>query len=94
MEGNIKVKVQTNGRIVIHEGDSTVTIHPLKMLGFIQDFGLAKRRTTQLTPEKIQIDELSYQPEKLFTEALSFEQIRRRGKYTTLKVQSSKLKKH
>ena len=40
------------------------------MRGFIQDLGLAKRRATQLKPGKIQIDELSYQPEKLYTEAL------------------------
>ena len=59
MEGNIKVKVQTNGMTVIHQGDSTVMIHPLKMRGFIQDLELAKRRATQLKPEKIGIDELS-----------------------------------
>ena len=41
MEGNIKLKVQTNGMIAIHQGDSTVTIYPLKMRGFIQDLGLA-----------------------------------------------------
>ena len=70
MEGNVKVKVQTNSTIAIHQGDSTVTIHPLKMHGFIQDLGLAKRRATQLKPEKIRIVELSYQPEKLHTEAL------------------------
>ena len=70
MKGNIKVKVQTNGIITIYQGDSTVTIHPLKMYGFIQDLGLAKRRATQLNPEKTGIDELSYQPEKLYTEAL------------------------
>ena len=70
MEGNIKVKVQTNGMITIHQGDSTVTIHPLKMRGFIQDLGLAKHRATQLKQEKIRIDELFYQPEKLYTEAL------------------------
>ena len=40
------------------------------MRGFIQDLGLAKRRDTQLIPEKIRIDELSYQPRKLYTEAL------------------------
>ena len=50
--------------------DSTVTIHPLKMRGSIQDLELAKRRATQLKPEKIRIDELSYQPEKLYTVAL------------------------
>ena len=70
MEGNIKVKVQTNGVIAIHEGHSTVTIHPLKMRGFIQDLELAKRRATQLEPEKIRIGELSYQPEKLYSGAL------------------------
>ena len=70
MEDNIKVKVQTNGVIAIHQGDSTVTIQPLKMRGFIQDLGFAKRRATQLKPEKIRIDELSYQPEKLYAEAL------------------------
>ena len=32
--------------------------------------GLVKCRATQLKPEKIRIDELSYQPEKLCTEAL------------------------
>ena len=56
--------------ITIHQRDSAVTIHPLKMQGFIQDLGLAKCRATQLKPEKIQIDELSYQPEKLHAEAL------------------------
>ena len=50
--------------IAIHQGDSTVMIHPLKMRGFIQDLELAKRRATQLKPEKIRIGELSYQPEK------------------------------
>ena len=48
-------------------------IHPLKMCGIIQGLGLAKRRENaamQLKPEKIRIDELSYQPEKLYTEAL------------------------
>ena len=70
MEGNIKVKVQTNGMIAIHQGDSTVMIHLLKMRRFIQDLGLAKCRATQLKPEKIRINELSYQPEKLYTEAL------------------------
>ena len=70
MEGNIKVKVETNGMIAIHQGDSTVTIHPLKMRRFIQDLGFAKHRVTQLKPEKIRIDELSYQPEKLYAEAL------------------------
>ena len=70
MDGNIKVKVQPNGMTDIHQGDSTVTIHPVKICGFIQDLGLAKRRATQLKPEKIRTDELSYQPEKLYTEAL------------------------
>ena len=64
MEGNIKVKVQTNGMIAIHQGDSTVTIHPLNMDGF------KKRRAAQLQSEKIRINELSYQPEKLYTELL------------------------
>ena len=64
------MKVQTNGVIAIHQEDSTVTIHTLKMRGFIQDLGLAKRRATQLKPQKIGIDELSYQPEKLYAEAL------------------------
>ena len=70
MEGNIKVKVQTKGMIAIHQGDSTMTIHPLRMRGFIQDLGLEKHRTTQLKPEKIQIDELSCQLEKSYAEAL------------------------
>ena len=63
MEDNIKEKVQTKGMIAIHQGDSTVT-DPSK------DLGLAKRWATQPKPEKIRIDELSYQPEKLYTEAL------------------------
>ena len=67
MEGNIKVKVQI---IAIHKRDSTMTFHPLKMSGFIQDLGLVKKRATQLKPEKIRIDELSCQPEKLHTEDL------------------------
>ena len=33
IECNIKVKVHTNGMIAIHQEDSTVTIHPLKMRG-------------------------------------------------------------
>ena len=70
MEGNIKVKVQTNGMITIHQEDSTVTIHPLKICGFMQDLVLVKRGTTQLKPDKIRIHKLSYQPEKLHTEAL------------------------
>ena len=70
MEGNIKVKGQAKGMIPIHQGDSTVTIHPLKMRGCIQDTELAKRRATQLKLEKIRIDELSHQTEKLYTEAL------------------------
>ena len=70
MNGNIKVKVQTIGMIASHQGDSTVTIYPLKMRGFIQDLGLAKRRATHLKPEKIRIDEIFYQPDKLYTQAL------------------------
>ena len=70
MEGNIKVKVQTNGLIAIDQGDSAVTIHPLKMHGFMQELGLSKRKAKQLKSEKIQIGELSYQPEKLYPEAL------------------------
>ena len=70
MDCNIKVKVQTNSMIAVHQGNSTVTVHPLKIRGFKQDLGLAKGRATQLKPKKIRIDELSYQPEKLYTEAL------------------------
>ena len=70
MKGNIKVKVQTNNMIAIHQGDSTLAIHLLKMRGFTQNLGWPKRRATQLKPKKNQIDELSYQPEKLYTEAL------------------------
>ena len=70
MEGKIKVKVQTSGMIVIHQGDSTVTIHSLKIPGFIQDLRLGKRRATGLKPEKISNDDLSYQAENLYTEAL------------------------
>ena len=70
--------------ITIHQGDFTVRIHPLKIGRFIQDLGLAKRRPTQ--PEKIQIDELSYQPQKLYTEALLefFEQSHCRGNQCSL----------
>ena len=56
--------------IAIHQGNPTVTIHPLKIRGFIQDLELAISRATQLKPEKIGIDELTYQPEKLYFEAL------------------------
>ena len=70
MESNIKMKLQTNNMITIYQEDSTVTIHPLKVCRFIQDLELAKRRATQLKPEKIRIDKLSYQPEKLYTDAL------------------------
>ena len=54
----------------IHQGDSTETIYPLKMRGFIRGLGLAKRKATQLNPGKILIYELRCQPEKLYTEAL------------------------
>ena len=64
------MKVQTNSMIDFYQGDSIVTIHALKMGAFIQHMGLAKLRATQLKTEKIRIDELSYQPEKLHTEAL------------------------
>ena len=70
MEGNIKVKIQTSDMIAIHQGDFTVTIHTQRMCGFIQELALAKRRDTQLKPEKIRTDELSNQTEKLYTEAL------------------------
>ena len=70
MEGYIKMKVKTNSMIIIYQGYSTVTIHPLKMRRFIQDLGLAKRRATQLKSEEIQIDELFYQRKKLYTETL------------------------
>ena len=70
MEGNIKVKVQINAMIAIYQEDSTVTIHALKMRGFIQDLGLTKCRATQLKPEKIRIDELSSKPKTLYTKIL------------------------
>ena len=64
------MKFQTNGMIAIYQEDSTVMIHPLKMDRLIQDMGLAKRRATQLKREKIRMDELFYQIEQLYTEAL------------------------
>ena len=64
------MKFQTNGMIAIYQEDSTVMIHPLKMDGLIQDMGLAKRRATQLKREKIRMDELFYQIEQFYTEAL------------------------
>ena len=70
MEGNITVKVQAKGMVAIHQEGSTVTNHPLKMRGFLQDLGLAKRRAMQLKPKKIRFHELSSQSEKLYTEAL------------------------
>ena len=70
MEGNVKVKVKINGVIAIHQGESTVTIYPLKMCGFIQDLGLGKRIATQLKPKKIRIDDFFYQLGKLYAEAL------------------------
>ena len=53
------MKVQTNSMIAIHQRDSTVATHPLKIHRFIQDLGFAKRRATQLKQEKIPIDGLS-----------------------------------
>ena len=50
------MKVQTNRMIAIHQGDPTVTIHPLSMLGFIQDLGLAKHSATQLKSDKTRIE--------------------------------------
>ena len=58
--------------IAIYQGGSTVTINPLKIYGFRSDLELTKRRATQLKPNKIRIDELSYQPEKLYAEALLY----------------------
>ena len=65
--------------ITIHQGDFTVTIYLLKMHRSIQELGLAKRTAAQLKPEKIRIDELSSQQEKLNTEAL----LEVLGKYVT-----------
>ena len=45
-------------------------ISPLKMCGFIQDLRLATYRADQLKPEKIWVEGTSYQPEKLYSEAL------------------------
>ena len=39
------MKVETNSMIIIHQGDSTETIHPLKMCKFKQDLGLAKTQS-------------------------------------------------
>ena len=64
------MKAQTIGMIAIHQEGSTVTIHRLKMCGLLLGLALVKRRATQLKPEKIRIDELSSQLEKLYTEAL------------------------
>ena len=64
------MKFQTNGMIAIYQEDSTVMIHPLKMDRLIQDMGLAKRRSTKLKREKIRMDELFYQIEQFYTEAL------------------------
>ena len=49
------MKVQTNCTISIYQWGSTVTIHPLKMGGSIQDLGLAKRRGTQLNQRKSEL---------------------------------------
>ena len=64
------MKFQTNGMIAIYQEDSTVMIHPLKMDRLIQIMGLAKRRSTKLKREKIRMDELFYQIEQFYTEAL------------------------
>ena len=56
--------------MAIHQGYSTVTVHPIKMDGLLQDLGLTQRSATQLKPEKIRIAELSYQPEKLYAKTL------------------------
>ena len=69
MEGNIS-ESSNQWHDCHSSGDSTVTIHPPKMRGFIQDLGLVKRSATWLKPEKFPINELSYQSEKLYTEAL------------------------
>ena len=51
----------------LHQDDCLLC---LQICGFIQDLGLAKCRATQLKLEKIWINEISCQPEKLYTEAL------------------------
>ena len=56
--------------IAIHQGGFYSGDPLSKICGFKQDLGLAKHKTLQLKPEKIQIDELFYQPEKLQTEFL------------------------
>ena len=89
-ESNIKVKVILKWKFkpiawLPFKGDSTMTIYPLKIYGFRPDFGLTKRRATQLKPNKICIDELSYQPEKLYAEALLYVLSKAEEINTTLK---------
>ena len=71
--------------IAIYQGDSTVTIYPPKIYGFRPDLGLTKRRATQLKPNKIWVDELFYQPEKLYAEALLYVLSKAEEINTTLK---------
>ena len=66
----IRVKVQMNGKIALHQGKATVNLNPKKMQSFIQDLRIAKRRATRFTPEKFKIDEVNYQPENLYAQAL------------------------
>ena len=49
------MEVQTNSMIAIYQGDSTVTIYPLKIYGFRPDLGLTKRRAKQLKPKKFEL---------------------------------------
>ena len=79
------MEVQTNSMIAIYQGDSTVTVYPLKIYGFRPDLGLTKRRAKQLKPNKIWVDELFYQPEKLYAEALLYVLSKAEEINTTLK---------
>ena len=66
MKSKTKDVFKTSSRC-LHQDDFLLG---LQICGFIQDLGLAKCRATQLKPEKIWINEICCQPEKLYTEAL------------------------
>ena len=89
MENNIKVKVSINGMITIHQGDSTMTIHPLDAwiharlgIGKTQSY-VAKTRENRNWSAFVSTREIVY-----WSSTGSFEQSDRRGNRLDLKKTS------
>jgi len=69
----IRVNVQRNGMVALHQGRSTIMVNNVPSL--IRDLAKTKKRRHSVDKlekrtRNIQIDEISYQPEKLYASAV------------------------